>query len=209
MKQINLKIDGKEHIAKIPENWNEVTVDHYQKLIKIDRLQWLTSFDKDVAIISTFIGVDKEIIELMELNEFNSLIETLAFLKSDNIEYPPLADSIELGGKEWFIKKDFDKMVVGERITLDVFISGKNSPDTELDLFLTLFIKETPDETWKNDHKSRRDIFKELPFVSVKPIMDFFLIGMLSPKKDMKHSSEDPNQTTEKSEKEDLKEEQK
>ncbi len=191
MKEIKLKIDNKEHVSNIPESWDEVSVDHYQKLVVVDRIEWDSHFDKDVAVLSTFIGVDKEIIELMEIEEFNELIDALSFLK-EKIEFPPLGETIELDGKIWFIKSDFDKMNVGERITLDVFLNGKKSPDIDLDLFLTLFIKESADEMWRNDHKERKDLFKKLPFVKVKSVMDFFLTGMLSRKKDTKHSLEDP-----------------
>ncbi len=209
MRKINLTIDGKTHEATLPETWREVKVSHYKMLVQLDKLEFDSSFEKDVAILSQFIGVDMDVIELMEVEEFNTLVETLSFLKDEKLEFPTLKETIDIDGKTWFIKKDFDKLTIGERITFDVFLNGKKSPDLDLDLFLTLFIKETKDETWKNSHKERSEIFNNMPFVDVKPVLDFFLTGILSSNKNMKHFSEDPEDKTKVEEKKekDLKEE--
>lgn len=189
MIEVEIKSNGVTTTAHIPQHWYEVTVEDFIKLRNVDKVEWESPFDKDVAIISVLLNMNKDEVELMGLDEFNELVETLIFLKED-IEFPKLTDTIELDGKTWYIKKDFESMTVGERITFDIFVKGAADIDSQLDLFLTLFIKETGDETWLSSHKARRDIFKKLPFVNVRPIIDFFLTGISGSKVNTKHSSQ-------------------
>jgi len=190
--EVKIIIEYKEKVIQVPEKWEDLKLKHWMKLNEIDKKKWPSDLIRDINVIATILEIEPEEVEMLEIETYNTLMNTLSFLTTQP-EDRPLKDFIEIKGEKWFIKKDFDKITLGERITIDTLLMEKTLEEKFSEL-LTLFLKKKNEEgefeTWKTSHKSRATLFeKEVNFMDVKNIMIFFSDGINSSSENMKESS--------------------
>jgi hypothetical protein len=190
--EVKIIIDYKEKVIQVPEKWEDLKLKHWMKLNEIDKKKWPSDLIRDINVIATILEIEPEEVEMLEIETYNTLMNTLSFLTTQP-EDRPLKDFIEIKGEKWFIKKDFDKITLGERITIDTLLMEKTLEEKFSEL-LTLFLKKKNEEgefeTWKTSHKSRATLFEEeVNFMDVKNIMIFFSDGINSSSENMKESS--------------------
>jgi hypothetical protein len=119
------------------------------------------------------------------------MIESIEFLLTPP-EDQPIKDYIKIGDEDWWIKKDFDKLTVGERISIDTILM-EGGVEENFDKMLTLFLKKKDAngelETYRTSHMNRVELFrKEVNFMDVKNIMLFFSTGITLSEENMKES---------------------
>ncbi|MCP4761449.1 MAG: hypothetical protein GY870_06680 [archaeon] len=179
MINLEIEIDGEVKEFKVPQGWNEVTVKQTSKIASIDR-GGINNLELMIEILSILGNVDKEICYMMQQEDFINIIETLKFtneeIKSE------LKDSIVLGGEEYLLKKDFDKLTMGEIISIETIIKEyDNNIQLALPKLLCIFLRKKLEngklESFKNDFMEREELFGEAIITDVNDIFLFFLDG--------------------------------
>jgi hypothetical protein len=189
--EVRIIIDGERKVINTPEKWSDVKLKHWMKLNEINKKEWELALIRDINIVAAILNIAPEEVEMLDTDTYNILMDSLSFLLKEP-EDEPLNDFIEIKGEKWWIKKDFDKITLGERITIDTLLM-ENTIEERFSTLLTLFLKKKLDngefETWRTTHKERAILFEEeVNFMDVKNIMIFFSDGINSSSENMKES---------------------
>lgn len=180
MTNLNLIIDDEELNFKIPDNWNDVTVGQYQEIIKIDKTN-LTDIEILTKLLNTLTNIDEELIYQLPISEFNKIVTILEFTK-DEIKITP-KDFIIINGEEYWLKKDFESLTLGETISIEAIIKDKNIEE-EIDKLLCVFLRKKKEngklESFKNEFMERVELFKTIPISDIHNILVFFSNGRTS-----------------------------
>jgi hypothetical protein len=190
--EVRIIIDGVRKLINTPEKWSDVKLKHWMKLNVINKKEWELAIIRDINIVAAILDITPEEVEMLDTDTYNILMDSLSFLLKEP-EDEPLKDFIEIKGEKWWIKKDFDKITLGERITIDTLLM-ENTIEERFSTLLTLFLKKKLDngefETWRTSHKERAILFEEeVNFMDVKNIMIFFSDGISLSSENMKESS--------------------
>lgn len=151
---ITLKLDIDDEIKEynIPENWNDVTVSTYVKLLNL-KTEGLNRFQQDAVVIGALCGMEDEDFYMIPEDEYYKIMKSVEFIKNEEIDMEP-KDSVFIGTDEYFIKKDFDRLNQGEVISIQV-ITEKYEGRYDLAMvdLLPLFIRKKKEngklETYK------------------------------------------------------------
>lgn len=179
MIDIKINIDGEENNFLIPEGWNEVTVDQSARLYSLDR-ENKNEIELMVEVLNIFSSIDEEIIYMLTPDQFNTLVESIKFI-NDEIK-SDLAESIKIGDEEFFLKKDFSALTMGEIISIETIMKqyGENLPGAMAKL-LCIFLRKKKEngnlESFKNSFMEREVMFKDVIITDVNNIFLFFLDG--------------------------------
>lgn len=190
MVKIVTNLDDETKEFMIPENWDEVTVGQFTQLFDINR-EALNQYEISVKMINIFSDIPEDLIFMMPVADFEKIAQVLEFTLTDI--QGDLADSIELEGETYFLKKDFESLTMGEVISIETLI---NSADGNLfkvmDKLLCLFLRKKKEngklETFKTDFMERADLFKKAPIGKIYNIFSFFSDGVSSSGTSMKES---------------------
>lgn len=162
MVKLNLTIDEEVKEFEIPNSWNDVTIENFQGLSKLQKAG-LNQLEFSVALVGLLTEIDSDTLDLMDLESFNEILKVLEFAK-EPIE-PTQKDSIVIDGIEYFIKKDFDKLNLGEMTTLNILSEKyKDNIDDCIPDMLCVFLRQKKEngklEGFKNSFMERAEIFK-------------------------------------------------
>ncbi len=202
MIEIKLNVDGQDSNFNIPEGWNEVTVDQASRLYSLDR-ENKNDLELMISIVNIFTGIDEEIIYMLTQEQFNILLNTIKFTNEE--VKGELADSITIGEEQYFLKKDFNNLNMGEIISLETIIKQNedNFPQAMAKLLCIFLRKKVMGnsgvevlETFKNNMMLREEMFKSIIITDVNNIFLFFLTGNNILQNDMKESLENQNPKT-------------
>lgn len=178
MTQLNLIIDDKNKLFKIPTSWEEVTVKQYSEILKIDNE--LPNLTQRIKLVSSLLGIDEELIEMMDQEDFVKIEEQLSFL-STNMPTTKV-DFIELEGEKYYLYTEFEKLNLGEQISIDLITKEANG--NMLNVYpklLCLFLRKKKDngkfETFKTDHMDRVSMFENVEITKVNQLLLFFSNG--------------------------------
>jgi hypothetical protein len=202
IKEIEIIIDGEKKIINIPLSWDELTLEHYMKLSRVNKMNFEIDFERDMEVIGAFLGLERNDMELVDIDTFNEIVEDLKFLTEEpkDLDSKGLKDYIEIDGEKWWIKKDFEKMTLGEKVSVDTLVK-QNGGDYEgiMDKILTLFLKKKLDngelETFRTWHLERAEIFKRARFLDIRNVVVFFSDGRNGSKSNMKEFLEKKKKT--------------
>lgn len=185
MIKVNFNIDDEVHSFDVPENWDEVTVEQFMGLAELQKeaeeeVNPLNTIIKMVQIMTT---IPMDIIEMIPVDQFHLIQDTLNYTKEEvNIEK---RDNVEIDGETYYIKNDFNKLTMGETITIETII--KDAPNGNVmnvfDKLLTIFLRKKTKkgnlETFKSSFMEERvELFRRLPISQVYAIMVFFSDGV-------------------------------
>ena len=103
---------------EIPESLNEVTLDQYQRYLKI---QDNNDDEKFLAVkmIEIFCGIRGDHVLLMRATDINSIVQILTEMLNDK---PKLVHNFKMKGTQYGFIPKLDDMSFGEYIDLDTFI---------------------------------------------------------------------------------------
>ncbi len=193
MVKINLNIDGKEQEFNIPEGWTEVTVEQSMALYAMNR-EDKTDIELVVEVISILSKMDEEFLYMMTPDDFNKLVNVVKFT-NDEVK-GELADSVMIGDEEYFLKKDFNLLTMGEIISIESIMKQHNNNHSAATLkLLCIFLRKKIDgelESFRNTFMQREELFKELIITDVNNLFLFFLDGKDLLESNMKESLENP-----------------
>jgi len=191
MIDLNIELDEETKTYKLPTSWADVTVEQFMEIHKID--SELKEVDMMIELLKVLSGVDKEVSKQMGYTEFTELILNFEFLKT---EVPAgKKDFIIIEGEEYFIKKDFSKILMGEIISIDTLMDGGDVTPVIPEILCIFLRKKTSKgnlEQFKNSMMDRVDMFKQISIEDVHNVFFYFSGGKNILTKDMKDSLGNP-----------------
>lgn len=182
MVELNLTIDDEIKQFSIPQSWDEVTIDEFIKLFSFDR-ETLTEIELNIKTIQAFTNIDEELLLMFDLKDFNMLCEQLSFT---NVNMTPQSkESIIVDDVEYFVKKDFDSLSMGEMISIETIIKQTNGNFLKsIDKLLCIFLRKKKEngnlEAFRTEHMERAERFRTIPITQVYDVFNFFSDGVNS-----------------------------
>lgn len=179
MKKVTIEIDDEVKEYNLPSNWDEITLDEFIRLFSIDRTD-LNPLEMSVKTIEILVGIDEEILLMMKSSDFELLATELSFTTQDvtpvNVEF------ITLNGEEYWIKKDYNQLTMGEIISIETILeSADNNIFKVMDKLLCIFLRKKKEngklETFKGEFMERATLFRKTPVSQIYNIFNFFLLG--------------------------------
>jgi hypothetical protein len=178
---INLKLEIDDEVKEfnLPENWDEVTIGDFVKLFSFNR-EGLTTIELSVKVINILTGIDEELVMMMNITDFEKLVEVFNFTTKE-LE-PVNVESIELEGEMYYLKSDFAKLTMGEVISIETILqSADGNLFKVMDKLLCIFLRKKKEngklEAFKGEFMDRVNIFHNAPITKVYNIFSFFLTG--------------------------------
>lgn len=176
---LEIEIDGDVKTFNVPENWSEVTVGKTTEIATISK-DTMNNLELMVRILSILSNMDEEIIYMMEQDDFLNIIETLKFT-NEEIK-GELKEFITIDGEDYYLKKDFNKLTLGEIISIETIVKQyDNNIQLALPKLLCIFLRKKKEngklESFKNSHMEREELFKNAIITDVNDIFVFFFDG--------------------------------
>lgn len=179
MINITVETDNGIDQYEFPTGWDDLTVEQYSKLYSIDRTIHTGMFFT-FEVLHKLTGIDREIIEQIDYQDFVQLVKGLEFI------YTPLekrdVEFIEIEGEKYYLQTEFNKFTAGEIISIDTIINQANGElNTVLPKLLCVFLrKKKPNgefEKYKTNFMLREQLFSKVKISDVHHIFGFFLHG--------------------------------
>lgn len=128
---IEIKFENKTFT--LPVGWDEVTFKQFIGIITVQQDELNSELETFVKILTALSG-DKTLtayLNQMSIDDFNSLREYFNWLSDefDSKKYKSKNKFFDIDGEKWKIKEDFNKLSVGEMVSLELMIK-----DNKLDL---------------------------------------------------------------------------
>ena len=179
MKKVTIEIDDEVKEYELPSNWDEITLDDFIRLFSIDRTD-LNPLEVSVKTIEVLVGINEEILLMMKSSDFELLATELSFTTRD-VE-PVNVEFVTIGGEEYYIKKDFNQLTMGEIISIETILEGaENNIFKVMDKLLCIFLRKKKEngklETFKGEFMERATLFRKTPVSQIYNIFNFFLVG--------------------------------
>lgn len=191
-----IELDGEEHNFNVPTGWNEVTVKTAAALSAVKKTD-RTDIEVMVDIISLLANIDGELIYMLTSEQFNEVVEIVKFT-TEEIK-GEMADSVIINDEEYFLKKDFSQLTMGEIISIDTIIAqNENNIAPAMAKLLCIFLRKKKEngsiESFKNSFMERESLFEQVIISDVHNLFLFFSDGRNSSQSNMKDYSESQNQ---------------
>jgi hypothetical protein len=179
MIEVKIETDDELLTYKFPENWDEVTVEKFCNVYK-NNYENYTEFESSMILLSTLSGIQRDIIEMMDLDDFKMLLDKLKFIKDEVIKTD--VESIKVGEDEYYLHSDFNKFTTGEIITIEMILKkADNNLFKVMSELLCVFLRKKNNngklEKFKTSMLERKDIFDNIPVSQIYHIFNFFLAG--------------------------------
>jgi hypothetical protein len=180
MVTLNLELDGEEMVYKIPNGWDEVNVEQFADIFKLDR-EALTGIELSVEIVNILTGISEDDLYAMSPENFTELAKIIEFTNEDVVGNK--CESIKIGEDDYFMKNDFEKLTMGEIISLELLIEQSNN--NVISMFpelLCIFLRQKKEngkiESFKKGFMERAESFKSVSIADVNDLFLFFLGGV-------------------------------
>ena len=170
---------------KIPTKWEEVTLDQFEKIMKLTGGE---NKSVDVmSLLSILTGQDENYIDSLPYSFVESLMAHLIFLNDNPRTYDHTASQINIGGELYSIHF-LEELKFGEYVEVNEAI--KNDPLDYSSILAILCRKdgEAFDEDYvASKFKQRKKMFQEQPVTEILPLIGFFLKLFLLSKANSSH----------------------
>jgi hypothetical protein len=178
---LRLEIDGELQTYNVPESWEDVTVEHFISLWDVQAKKYDTKLEMSIDVISRLLKIDLELIYMMDIKDYNKLLEAIKFI-DEKIVPEDLPQSVIVDDEEYFLKKDFDKLNMGEVISLNILLEKyENDITLAMPELLCIFLRKKNGgdelESFKSSMMQRAEMFKKVNITKVHNLFTFFLTG--------------------------------
>lgn len=178
MIEVRIETDEDELLYQFPENWQEVSVKQFCNVFSNGDMD--NSFLSSVKLLSSLSGIDKDIIEMMSVDDFKMLLDRLNFI-NDEVKKSEDTDMV-IDGEEYFLHTNFNDYTTGEIISIELLLEqAQNNIIPILPDLLCIFLrKKTPKgkiEKYKTSFMERKEMFQKLPISKVYHTISFFFLS--------------------------------
>lgn len=179
MIEVKIETDEDVMLYNFPENWDEVTVEKFCNVYK-NNYETYTEFESSIILLSSLSGIERDVIEMMDVNDFKNLLDKLKFIKEEVVKTE--VESIKIDGDEYYLHSDFNKFTTGEIITIEMILkSADNNLFSVMSELLCVFLRKKNDngklEKFKTSMLERKKMFNQVSVSQVYHIFNFFLAG--------------------------------
>jgi hypothetical protein len=176
---VNIETDEEQLTYDFPENWDEVTVEKFCKIYSYDYDKF-SEFESSIIMLSALSGIDREVIELISVDDFKMLLDKLKFIREEVMKTD--VESLKIGEDEYYLHDDFNKFTTGEIITIEMILKkANNNLFSVMSELLCVFLRKKNDkgklEKFKTTMLQRKTMFEQLPVSQIYHIFAFFLTG--------------------------------
>jgi hypothetical protein len=123
MIEVKIETDEDVMVYQFPENWDEVTVEKFCNVYRTNYENY-TEFESSIILLSALSGIEREVIEMMDVDDFKMLLDKLKFIKEEVVKTD--VESIKIGEDEYYLHSDFNKFTTGEIITIEMILKRQS-----------------------------------------------------------------------------------
>jgi hypothetical protein len=179
MIEVKIETDEDVMVYQFPENWDEVTVEKFCNVYRTNYENY-TEFESSIILLSALSGIEREVIEMMDVDDFKMLLDKLKFIKEEVVKTD--VESIKIGEDEYYLHSDFNKFTTGEIITIEMILkSVDNNLFGVMSELLCVFLRKKNSsgkmEKFKTSMLERKQMFNQVSVSQVYHIFNFFLAG--------------------------------
>lgn len=162
----------------IPQEWSDVTLNEFILLSQLDIKNYKNEIDYYFSILEIFGNDLKDIKNYINVMDVSNIISEMQFLKE-----PPKGEKLEsiiIDGVEYILQKDFNKLNVGEYISIETMIEkDKLNTISSIPVILSVILKPKGEKFNSDIMKTRSEMFKNK--LNIEQIIDmgiFFSSGV-------------------------------
>ena len=137
----------------IPENWGDVKLKDYVTLTTVLH-KGLSEGKGNMGIVIDLINalfkIEKSDIYKISVEVFNEIITCFLFV-NEPVKSDIKNDFIELNGKKYKFKTEFDKLSVGEMISYEILVQNSENLYKEFDKILSVLLREVNEDGYLKD----------------------------------------------------------
>ena len=158
---------------EIPESLNEVTLDQYQRYLKIQENNDDEKF-LAVKMIEIFCGIRGDHVLLMRATDINSIVQILTEMLNDK---PKLVHNFKMKGTQYGFIPKLDDMSFGEYIDLDTFIGDWENMHRAMNVLYRPVVNQYGDKYNIQDYDvDIAERLKDMPMSAVLGSIVFFYV---------------------------------
>ena len=169
----HLKREGQRIDFSMPESWNELTLETYEKINeKMDSLE----------IFSTLSGLDIELVKRCDVQEIEFLVSQIDVLfntKDLESDTEPVGDFL-INDRRFIVPSDINSIKAGQYWDIKKIEDNyRDKPLLAIRKLLAFFILEEGKEYNYKDNDEKYELFKQLDVETAYRIRSFFLTNLL------------------------------
>jgi len=181
---LKLKISKQEFT--FPSEWSEVSLRNYIDIVTIGEDKHLSSIDSFIKTLSLlcekpeFISIANDI----PIDNFKEIQTAFDWLKIEPKAPKKSVKSFKIGNEDWTIKEDYNKLTVGESISIELMLKDKKLDLSPLEIAFGVLFRRLNTTTNKPEPLNPDDIniiinekSKLIKVTDVYNIINFFLRG--------------------------------
>ena len=161
--------------VEIPNDWSGISIQMYQKFQEV-RKRKLEKEEFNLEVLGVICGLDKGMIEKLEVKSLNKILKTLKFLSTDIPESQELVKKVEWNGVKYGFIPNLSEITTGEYIDIEQYCKeGEKNLHKIMSILYRPIVKET---------KTRYSIehYKPSPILpSMSALSFFFHLGRTLP----------------------------
>lgn len=182
-----IKVTINNEDFKVCDSWSDVTFGQYINILIIQKDAGWSDLERSIKIISALSDRPKELEEYMfqmDVDDFEGFTEIMDWVKKDFEEESknqPEIDSIEIDGRTFVIKKNYNKLTLGEIVTLETMLKDGNYDYQEIALAILLREVVNGEEKKFNEedfYEILNTLKDKINLLSVYKYITFFLTGV-------------------------------
>ena len=160
----------------VPDSLNEVTLEQYQKYIKIQDNNEDDTF-LAIKMIEIFCGIRADLIMKMKASSFRDITNVLAEMFDQK---PPLVKEFKMNGIDYGFIPDLENMTFGEYVDLDTYIGDYENMHRAMSVLYRPIVQRYKDKYLVDEYSGdESDKMKDMPMDAVlSSILFFYHLGM-------------------------------
>ena len=180
---IELTIDGNSY--DIAENWDEISFSKYIQLTHLNKDENLNEITRAISIIAALSNdpepLEKALYQLTQ-EEFNDIATNFEWTNQPIEKFCVEKETIEIDGKTYKIKKNYNKLTLGELVSVETLIAQNKNLD-QLEIVFGVLLREIDADGNEKDFNEDDFFFviselqTKVMLVDVYSCISFFLSG--------------------------------
>jgi|TARA_R110001583_G_scaffold157597_1_gene309553 hypothetical protein len=171
--------------VEIPNDWSGISIQMYQKFQEV-RKRKLEKEEFNLEVLGVICGLDKGMIEKLEVKSLNKILKTLKFLSTDIPESQELVKKVEWNGVKYGFIPNLSEITTGEYIDIEQYCKeGEKNLHKIMSILYRPIVKETKTRYSIEHYKPSEDLEEEFLDFPILPSMSalsfFFHLGRTLP----------------------------
>ena len=171
-----LYFNFKEKEYSLPDCWEDILVEDFIKILKLEKQKSLYQYDELYAakLVEILLKIEEDEFNQFELGLFEALCDKLLFLQTT----PTYENKSEivLDGVKYVTPENFNKLSFGEYASIKTLTKDKDF-DEQILTILSIILRPEGEKFEASLIPQRKEMFKKLRLIDVNEAINFFLSG--------------------------------